>query len=94
MLPRRVHSRPVLERANVDKQLIMLHGGRFALSDDSHGPHAVGLNYQKMRDYLLRIGVRELWTLERTRDQNAGGRSTAPVRVSGNWWDHDFWMRK
>jgi histidinol-phosphatase (PHP family) len=72
----------------------MLHGGRFALSDDSHGPQVVGLNYPRLRDYLLRIGVRELWTLERTSTPNAGGRHTEPVRVSGNWWDHAFWIRK
>ncbi|KAI9511378.1 histidinol-phosphatase [Russula earlei] len=75
-------------------ELILLHGGRFALSDDSHGPHAVALNYLPTRDYLLRIGVRELWTLERTSDPNAGGRHTAPVRVNGNWWDHAFWVGK
>ena len=78
----------------VSTQLILLHGGRFALSDDSHGPHAVGLNYQQTRDYLLRIGVRELWTLERTSVPNTGGRHTGPVRVGGNWWEHAFWLRK
>ncbi|KAF8273580.1 Polymerase/histidinol phosphatase-like protein [Lactarius quietus] len=61
-------------------QLIILYGGRFALSDDSHGPHAVGLNYGKTRDYLLDIGVRELWALERTEVPSIGGRYTRPVR--------------
>ncbi|KAI0252769.1 histidinol phosphate phosphatase H [Lactifluus subvellereus] len=75
-------------------ELIMLHGGHFALSDDSHGPHAVGLGYLQTRDYLLRTGVRELWTLERTDIPNAGGRFTGSVRVNGNWWDHTFWGRK
>lgn len=75
-------------------ELILLRGGRFALSDDSHGPQAVGLNYQQTRDYLLRIGVRELWTLERTSVPNTGGRHTGPVQVGGNWWEHAFWLRK
>ncbi|KAN0103571.1 histidinol phosphate phosphatase H [Russula decolorans] len=75
-------------------ELILLHGGRFALSDDSHGPQAVGLNFQQTRDYLLRIGVRELWTLERTSVPNTGGRHTRAVRVGGNWWEHAFWLRK
>ncbi|KAI9438312.1 histidinol phosphate phosphatase H [Lactarius indigo] len=75
-------------------QLIIRCGGRFALSDDSHGPHAVGQNYVKMRDYLLRIRVRELWALERTEAPNTGGRYTRAVRVSGNWWDHAFWAGK
>ena len=69
----------------------MLHGGHFALSDDSHGPHAVGLGYLQTRDYLLRIGVQELWTLERTDIPNAGGRFMGSVRVNGIWWDHAFW---
>ncbi|KAH9990211.1 histidinol phosphate phosphatase H [Russula compacta] len=75
-------------------EFILLHGGRFALSDDSHGPHAVGLNYRRTRDYLLHIGVRELWTLERTSAQNTGGRHTGSVRISGNWWEHAFWTGK
>jgi len=74
-------------------EVIMLHGGRFALSDDSHGPHAVGLNYRKTREYLMRIGVQELWALERTNVSNSWGRHTTPVRVGGDWWDHAFWTR-
>ncbi|KAI0316038.1 Polymerase/histidinol phosphatase-like protein [Amylostereum chailletii] len=72
-------------------KLILYHGGRIALSDDSHGPHAVGLNYGRMRQYLMRAGVEEIWVLERTEERNAGGRRTAPVRVRGDWWDHGFW---
>ncbi|KAI0046325.1 histidinol phosphate phosphatase H [Auriscalpium vulgare] len=72
-------------------ELILQHGGRFALSDDSHGPHAVGLNYGRLRDYLLRAGVRELWALERSKVPNPGGRYMEPVRVEGDWWDHAFW---
>ncbi|KAI0299349.1 histidinol phosphate phosphatase H [Multifurca ochricompacta] len=75
-------------------ELIILHGGRFALSDDSHGPHSVGLNYGQTRDYLLRVGVQELWTLECKDFPNPGGRYTGPVRTSGNWWDHAFWAGK
>ena len=75
-------------------QLIIFCGGRFSLSDDSHGPHAVGLNYGKTRDYLLDIGVRELWELERTETPNIGGRYTRAVRVGGNWWEHAFWVGK
>ncbi|KAI0060537.1 histidinol phosphate phosphatase H [Artomyces pyxidatus] len=71
--------------------LILEHGGRFTLSDDSHGPHAVGLNYRRLRDYLLRVGVREVWVLKRNKVPNVGGRFTEPVRVRGDWWDHAFW---
>ena len=74
--------------------MIVLCGGRFALSDDSHGPHSVGQNYGKSRDYLLDIGVREIWALERTEVPNTGGRYARAVRVGGNWWDHAFWVGK
>ncbi|KAF7792212.1 hypothetical protein EIP86_003245 [Pleurotus ostreatoroseus] len=68
-------------------------GGRFALSDDSHGPHAVGLNYARMRAYLRRVGVDELWVLEAADTPNAGGRKTRSRRIEGRWWEHAFWAR-
>lgn len=67
-------------------------GGHFALSDDSHGPHAVGLNYGRMKDYIHRMGITELWTLERGDSPNAGGRWTHPCRIAGEWWQHPFWQ--
>ena len=63
------------------------------MSDDSHGPQAVGLNYARMREYLLRAGVREVWTLQRCATPNSGGRYTQAVRVEGNWWEHRFWRK-
>ncbi|KAI0037012.1 Polymerase/histidinol phosphatase-like protein [Vararia minispora EC-137] len=72
-------------------EFILEHGGRLALSDDSHGPHAVGLNYIRMREYLLGAGVREIWKLEQSVDPNAGGRYSRAVRVEGEWWKHPFW---
>ncbi|KZT09920.1 histidinol phosphate phosphatase H [Laetiporus sulphureus 93-53] len=75
-------------------QLIMKHSGRFALSDDSHGPHAVGLDYDRMAGYAQRIGINELWTLERKERRNAGGRYLHPVKVEGDCWKHVFWERR
>ncbi|KAL6307012.1 polymerase/histidinol phosphatase-like protein [Sparassis latifolia] len=74
-------------------RLIMKEGGRFCLSDDSHGPHAVGLNYGRMANYLRRIGVSELWVLERSETANAGGRFVCPRKVEGQWWEHSFWQQ-
>ncbi|KAG6828700.1 hypothetical protein H0H87_001113, partial [Tephrocybe sp. NHM501043] len=37
-------------------EMILKHRGRFALSDDSHGPHAVGLNYRRLPEYLKSTG--------------------------------------
>ncbi|PCH44373.1 histidinol phosphate phosphatase H [Wolfiporia cocos MD-104 SS10] len=72
-------------------ELIKKHGGRFALSDDSHGPHAVGLNYSRLAEYVREVGIDELWVLHRTAAPNAGGRYLHPRRVEGNWWEHSFW---
>ncbi|KAH7101738.1 histidinol-phosphatase [Auriculariales sp. MPI-PUGE-AT-0066] len=67
-------------------KLIIQHGGRFVLSDDSHGPDAVGLNYTRLRGYLQTLGVRELWYLVRQVDG-----VVIPTKVDGIWWEHPFW---
>ena len=73
-------------------QLIISLGGRFALSDDSHGPHAVGLNYDRLRSYLHdTLHLEEIWFLERCEEPNSGGRLVRPVRVEGDWWENAFW---
>ncbi|KAK3390263.1 Polymerase/histidinol phosphatase-like protein [Podospora didyma] len=41
-------------------------GGKFTFSDDSHGIAQVATNYIKGLDYLESLGVKEVWTLERT----------------------------
>ncbi|KAK3906316.1 Polymerase/histidinol phosphatase-like protein [Staphylotrichum tortipilum] len=40
-------------------------GGKFTVSDDSHGVGQVGTNYGRGLGYLEELGVREVWTLER-----------------------------
>lgn len=40
-------------------------GGKFTLSDDSHGIAQVGTNYGRGLDYLKSLGVESLWTLRR-----------------------------
>ncbi|KAF9516116.1 hypothetical protein BS47DRAFT_703763 [Hydnum rufescens UP504] len=76
---------------------IISQGGRFALSDDSHGPAAVGLNYSRLRTYLYdTLGVKELWYLERSVDDTSrskGGRRVQAVKVQGAWWQHPFWEK-
>jgi len=73
-------------------KLIIEHGGRLTLSDDSHGPHAVGLNYDRLAKYLRQAGLDELWLLERSPRPNGAGRYVRSIRVEGNWWDHPFWL--
>ena len=41
-------------------------GGKFTFSDDSHGIAQVATNYLRQLDYLESLGVKEVWTLERT----------------------------
>ena len=71
----------------------MRHGGRFALSDDSHGPHAVGLNYHRLADFLHRLQITEVYYLESSPSLslNAAGRRIRSCRLVGNWWEHRFW---
>ncbi|KXX78331.1 putative histidinol-phosphatase [Madurella mycetomatis] len=40
-------------------------GGRFTMSDDSHGIAQVATNYVRGLEYLEGLGVTEVWTLER-----------------------------
>ncbi|KDR74833.1 hypothetical protein GALMADRAFT_211758 [Galerina marginata CBS 339.88] len=75
-------------------EIIHSHGGRFALSDDSHGPHAVGLNYERLPQYLQSVGISQLWYLQQTVMPNAAGRTVQPVKLDGDWLDHDFWRRR
>ncbi|KAF5379229.1 hypothetical protein D9615_005865 [Tricholomella constricta] len=72
-------------------EFILKHGGRFALSDDSHGPDAVGLNYHRLPEYLRTMGVEEVWYLKRSDVANAAGRRVQPTRLEGDWSDHVFW---
>ncbi|CED82750.1 EB [Phaffia rhodozyma] len=44
-------------------ELVVSAKGRLCLSDDSHGPQAVGLNYHKLHDYLRAHDISELWYL-------------------------------
>ncbi|KAJ6562334.1 Polymerase/histidinol phosphatase-like protein [Mycena capillaripes] len=74
-------------------QIILKHDGRLALSDDSHGPHAVGLNYGRLPEYLQRAGVTELWFLEHSDTPNASGRNVRATKMDRPWVAHPFWTR-
>lgn len=39
-------------------------GGRFCLSDDSHGADQVGLNFKRVMEFVQRVGIRELYYLQ------------------------------
>ena len=73
-------------------QVVKELGGRFTLSDDSHGPHAVGLNYNRLAKYLRDVGVDELWFLEGSETPNIAGRLVQARKMEGDWWEHRFWI--
>ncbi|KAI0686566.1 polymerase/histidinol phosphatase-like protein [Earliella scabrosa] len=74
-------------------EIIQAAGGRFALSDDSHGPHAVGLNYDRLLEYTRRMGIEDVWVLASPDADpgskgvlNAGGRKVVARKVEDLRW--------
>lgn len=83
-------------RRRLTRQLILERRGRICLSDDSHGISYVGLNYSKMRQYLVDQGVKEVWYLvnkaaSEATDSTMGPRDRVKARKLEKWSDHDFW---
>ncbi|BGP48275.1 hypothetical protein JCM10450v2_004147 [Rhodotorula kratochvilovae] len=69
--------------------LILAKGGRFTLSDDSHGPHAVGLHYDRAYAYLRERNVQELWRLvPALKSEGSGGvrRGVRAEKIEGRPW--------
>ena len=89
-------SREILHHFNANNlpfKIIQKQGGHFALSDDSHGPHAIGLNYDRLLPYLRKVGITKLWYLKQSPEPNAGGRYVRAVKLDGEWSNHDFWRQ-
>lgn len=62
-------------------------GGKTTLSDDSHGPLAVGGNYDRTYKYLASQGVEELWELVPAAPGSEGSsRGTSKRKVEGRPW--------
>lgn len=40
-------------------------GGRFTMSDDSHGVAQVGTNYGRLLDFIRTTGIKEIWYAQR-----------------------------
>lgn len=45
-------------------------GGKFTLSDDSHGIDQLATNYPRALTYLESLGVTDLWTFERAAQED------------------------
>ncbi|MCJ1302921.1 histidinolphosphatase [Hypocenomyce scalaris] len=68
-------------------------GGRFVLSDDSHGVDQVGLNYGRVLDFVEDVGIPTLCYFrkgEETTDERFRGISTSTVSLS-DLRKHAFW---
>ncbi|GAA5885996.1 hypothetical protein JCM6882_004227 [Rhodosporidiobolus microsporus] len=73
---------------------ILAKDGRLTLSDDSHGPQAVGLHYDRAYNYLRERGVKELWRLVPTvKAEGLGGvrRGVRAEKIEGTPW-LDAWQ--
>ncbi|KZT22895.1 histidinol phosphate phosphatase H [Neolentinus lepideus HHB14362 ss-1] len=72
-------------------QRIVQGGGKLVLSDDSHGPHTVGLNYARLAKCLMDMQITRLHYLHKAESPNAFGRNVVAVPVENNWWEDPFW---
>ena len=63
------------------------------MSDDSHGPHAVGLNYPRLLEYARQVGIEDIWYLEQSEAPNVAGRFIRAKKAEGNWWEDSFWSK-
>lgn len=77
-------------------QLICDARGKICLSDDSHGVAQVGLNYPRLRDYLVKTGVKEIYYLvdikdRQPGDEDVGIRGRVVVRKVPDWESDAFW---
>ncbi|GAA5845408.1 hypothetical protein JCM9279_003021 [Rhodotorula babjevae] len=66
--------------------LILAKGGRFTLSDDSHGPQAVGLHYDRVYAYLRERNVQELWRLVPASEGDKVKRAVRAENIEGRPW--------
>lgn len=68
-------------------------GGRFVLSDDSHGVEHVGTNYRKALQHFEICGISKLSFLARTGttvDQRFPGIGVCDIEIA-SLWKHEFW---
>ena len=56
--------------------------GKFTLSDDSHGLGQVGLNFKRVQEYLLDVGIKEVWYFDRDANGDLVDRSVKVQALS------------
>ena len=82
--------------ANGKRQAFLKMGGRFVLSDDSHGVGHIGTNYSKAFEFIKKTGIQEVYVFGRGEDKDQDqGRLNKTVlhRVSlADLESHGFWQ--
>ncbi|BFZ62891.1 hypothetical protein YB2330_004001 [Saitoella coloradoensis] len=68
-------------------ELMMRKGVKFCLSDDSHGPHHVGLNYWRTMEYVRELGLEKICYLGKDGEGEVEVREMAVEEV----WQDPFW---
>ncbi|KAL7948555.1 histidinol phosphate phosphatase H [Trichoderma barbatum] len=58
-------------------------GGKFTMSDDSHGIAQVATNYSRALTYLESLGVEQVWTFQRENHPEAGEAAKATLNDIG-----------
>ncbi|TIA69915.1 hypothetical protein E3P92_03324 [Wallemia ichthyophaga] len=74
--------------------LVKTHGARLTLSDDTHTPENVGLNYWRVFEYLKSHDIRDLYYLQRCEKSAPGAMScgrTVVKKYDGVWSKDNFW---
>lgn len=72
------------ENAEADlRQEWLSMGGKFTLSDDSHGIEQVATNYSRTIAYLQSLGVQQVWTLRRKAQPRSDSSSKAELEEVG-----------
>ncbi|CAG8507963.1 10463_t:CDS:2 [Ambispora leptoticha] len=75
-------------------ELIIEKGGKFTISDDSHGPTSVGQNYEKLYKYLKEFQIDTIFYLDHEYDPNSkDGKKLVVKKSLENILSHPFWQQ-
>ncbi|CAG8492610.1 13439_t:CDS:2 [Ambispora gerdemannii] len=72
-------------------ELIIKKGGKFTISDDSHGPTSVGQNYDKLYKYLKEFQIDTIYYLDHEYDKD--GKKLVVKKSLKNILSHPFWQQ-
>lgn len=69
-------------------------GGRFTLSDDSHGMAQVGTNYGRLLYFIRKAEIKEIWFADREAPSENTGLRTGFASMSIDELERDaYWVK-